>query len=76
MPGDVAKALAAAGLGRLYDARPDYQRNDYIAWIDRARTTETRAKRIAQMLGELQRGGVYMKMPHPPSAKTARSRHG
>jgi uncharacterized protein YdeI (YjbR/CyaY-like superfamily) len=71
MPDDVAKALIAAGLRRQYDARPSYQRNDYIGWIDRARTAKTRAKRIAQMLDELQRGGIYMKMPHPASARKA-----
>jgi AcrR family transcriptional regulator len=68
MPDDVAKALTAARLRQQYDARPNYQRNDYIGWIDRARTAKTREKRIAQMLDELKRGGVYMKMPHPASA--------
>ncbi len=71
MPDDVAKALKAARLRRQYDARPNYQRNDYIGWIDRARTANTRTKRIAQMLDELQRGGIYMKMPHPASARKA-----
>jgi uncharacterized protein YdeI (YjbR/CyaY-like superfamily) len=66
---DVAKALKTAGLRRHYDARPNYQRNDYIGWIDRARTAKTRIKRIAQMLDELERGGVYMRMPHPASAR-------
>jgi bacteriocin resistance YdeI/OmpD-like protein len=68
MPNDVAKALLAAGVRPHYDARPNYQRNDYIGWIDQARTAKTRSKRIAQMLDELERGGVYMKMPHPASA--------
>jgi uncharacterized protein YdeI (YjbR/CyaY-like superfamily) len=49
MPDDVAKALKSAGLRRQYDARPNYQRNDYIGWIDRARTAKTRTKRVAQM---------------------------
>jgi uncharacterized protein YdeI (YjbR/CyaY-like superfamily) len=71
MPDDVAKALKSAGLRRQYDARPNYQRNDYIGWIDRARTAKTRTKRLAQMLDELQRGGVYMKMPHRASARKA-----
>jgi uncharacterized protein YdeI (YjbR/CyaY-like superfamily) len=71
MPDDVAKALIAAGLRRQYDGRPNYQRNDYVGCIDRARTEKTRTRRIAQMLGELKRGGVYMKMPHPPSALKA-----
>jgi uncharacterized protein YdeI (YjbR/CyaY-like superfamily) len=68
MPDDVAKALMTAGVRRRYNARPNYQRNDYIGWIDRARTAKTREKRIAQMIDELCRGGVYMKMPHPASA--------
>jgi len=71
MPDDVAKALIAAGVRSQYDARSNYQRNDYIGWIDRARTAKTRTKRIAQMLDELERGGVYMKMPHPASAPKA-----
>lgn len=53
-----------------YEARPAYQRNDYIGWITRAAREETRSKRIAQMVDELQRGGVYMNMPHPPSVKS------
>ena len=56
------KAVPTGGL------RPNYQRNDYIGWIDRARTVQTRKKRIAQMLDELRRGGIYMKMRHPASA--------
>jgi uncharacterized protein YdeI (YjbR/CyaY-like superfamily) len=71
MPDDVAKAMKSAGLRWQYDARPNYQRNDYIGWIERARTAQTRTKRLAQMLDELQRGGVYMKMPHPASARKA-----
>jgi uncharacterized protein YdeI (YjbR/CyaY-like superfamily) len=71
MPDDVAKALKAAGLRRQYDARPNYQRNDFIGWIGRARTAQTRTKRLAQMLDELERGGIYMKMAHPASARKA-----
>ena len=52
-----------------YLARPHYQRNDYLAWIKRAAKDETRASRIAQMLAELETGGVYMKMRHRPSMK-------
>lgn len=68
MPDDVAKSLMTAGVRRRYNARPNYQRNDYVGWINRARTVKTREKRIAQMIDELRRGGVYMKMPHPASA--------
>ena len=65
MPEDVADRLSAAGLRAAYDARPPYQRNDYLSWIDRARRPETREKRIAQMLDELRAGDVYMKMDWP-----------
>lgn len=62
MPEDVAARLAEAGLGPAYDARPAYQRNDYLGWIARAKRPETREKRIAQMLEELAGGRLYMKM--------------
>ena len=52
-----------------YEARPFYQRNDYLAWIARAKREETRERRLAQMLDELEQGGVYMKMAHAPSRK-------
>ena len=62
MPADVRRALGERKLMTAYRARPDYQQNDYIGWITRARRDTTRAKRLAQMLDELQRGGVYMNM--------------
>ena len=61
--------LEERGLMELYDERPFYQRNDYLAWIGRAARIETRRKRIEQMLDELEQGGVYMKMDHPPSRR-------
>ncbi|RLE22219.1 MAG: hypothetical protein DRJ50_08035 [Actinobacteria bacterium] len=69
MPSDVRSRLVAAGVMNDYESRPAYQRNDYLGWIDRAKQSATREKRISQMLDELQHGGVYMKMTHPPSAK-------
>ena len=62
MPTDVRRALEDTDLMAAYDARPPYQRNDYIGWIDRAKRPETRTKRIDQMLAELEQGDVYMKM--------------
>jgi len=53
----------------LYQERPFYQRNDYLAWIGRAARLDTRRNRIEQMLDELEKGGVYMKMDHPPSRR-------
>ena len=58
MPQNIRAALEARGLKAAYDARPDYQRNDYLGWIARARRDDTKAKRLDQMLQELERGGV------------------
>ena len=69
MPDDIRRTLVAEHLLADYERRPRYQRNDYLGWIDRAKQPATRGKRIRQMLDELRRGGVYMKMPHAPSAK-------
>ena len=62
MPDDVLKALEQNGLYDAYTERPPYQQNDYIGWITRAKRPETRQKRLDQMLDELKRGDVYMKM--------------
>jgi len=62
MPIDVRRAIEAADLVAAYDARPPYQRNDYIGWIETAKRPETRTRRIDQMLAELEQGDVYMKM--------------
>ena len=63
MPPDIRARLDSAALSAAYDARPPYQRNDYLAWIARAKRDATREKRISQMLAELADGGLYMKMP-------------
>jgi len=69
MPDDVREKLNERGAMELYQERPFYQRNDYLAWIGRAVGLETRRQRIEQMLDELEQGGVYMKMDHPPSRR-------
>jgi uncharacterized protein YdeI (YjbR/CyaY-like superfamily) len=69
MPEDVQARLEQANLRDTYHARPAYQRNDYLAWIGRAQRPDTREKRIATMLDELELGGVYMKMDHPASRR-------
>ncbi|QKV19298.1 YdeI/OmpD-associated family protein [Oricola thermophila] len=63
MPGFVAEALDESGLRAAYEARPDYQRNDYLRWINQAKREATRQKRLAQMLDELRSGDTYMNMP-------------
>lgn len=69
MPDDIKAALISANVLDDYEARPAYQRNDYIGRITRAARDETRTKRINQMLEELKVGGVYMNMVHPASVK-------
>ena len=69
MPAEVHTELDERGVMDLYLERPFYQRNDYLAWIVRAARIETRRMRIEQMLDELEQGGVYMKMDHPPSRR-------
>lgn len=62
MPPEVEGALEDAVLMEAYQARPPYQRNDYLGWIGRAKRPETKARRLQQMLDELEQGDVYMKM--------------
>ncbi|WP_417259568.1 YdeI/OmpD-associated family protein [Celeribacter sp.] len=62
MPDEIRKAIEARGLMAAYEARPPYQRNDYLGWIARAKRDATKAKRLAQMLDELEGGTLYMKM--------------
>ena len=62
MPDYIHKALTERRLMDAYLARPDYQQNDYIGWILRAKREETRDKRLTQMLEELEAGDRYMKM--------------
>lgn len=73
MPADVRRSLAARGVTAAYRARPAYQRNDYLRWLGRAKLPATRQKRLNQMLEELERGGVYMKMKWAKTAAPARA---
>ena len=52
-----------------YHARPAYQQNDYLGWINRAKRPETKERRLQQMLAELEHGDVYMKMDWRPGRK-------
>jgi len=62
MPTDLRELLIKHGLLKLYNARPAYQRNDYLGWISRAKLGATKEKRINQMLTELKQGDRYMRM--------------
>jgi len=66
MPQDVADALDASGLRAAYDARPPYQRNDWLGWIAGAKRPETHARRLASMLSDLAAGEGYMGMAWRP----------
>ncbi len=71
MPAFVRKALAKGKLTARYRARPAYQQNDYLSWIQRAKRVETRRKRLEVMLDDLRRGNRYMGMPY--RSKTRRT---
>ena len=66
MPDEIRTTLDDAGLMDEYLERPPYQRNDYLSWITRAKRQDTTDRRLAQMLGELRRGDLYMKMDWRP----------
>ncbi len=68
MPAFVRRALLESGLLDAYRSRPPYQQNDYTGWINGAVRDETKQKRLDQMLQELRRGDVYMKMRWRPGA--------
>ncbi len=69
MPDFVRLALEEAGVVAAYEQRPAYQRNDYLGWINNAKLEATKQKRLRQMIRELEQGGVYMNMDHPPSRR-------
>jgi len=64
MPSYIKKALLDKRLVEAYHERPAYQRNDYIGWIIQGMRESTRQRRLLQMLDELKKGNVYMKMAH------------
>jgi uncharacterized protein YdeI (YjbR/CyaY-like superfamily) len=66
MPDYIREALNERRLMGAYNERPDYQQNDYIGWITRAKREETKQKRPAQMLDELKGGKLYMSMKWRP----------
>jgi uncharacterized protein YdeI (YjbR/CyaY-like superfamily) len=66
MPDFIREALNTRGLIDAYRARPDYQQNDYIGWITRAKQRATQQKRLNQMLDELAGGSMYMNMDWRP----------
>jgi len=68
MPGFVKSALVARELMDAYIARPDYQKTEYMQWIDKAPLMTGKRKRLDQMLDELEKGNMYMGNPWQPPA--------
>ena len=68
MPSFVRDALNQRGLMDAYQARPPYQRNDYLGWINNAKLKATKLKRLNQMQEELEGGALYMNMAWRPRA--------
>ncbi len=66
MPIFIRDALTKNDLMDAYQSRPLYQQNDYIGWIQRAKLESTKQKRLNQMLDELKKGNVYMRMKWSP----------
>ena len=66
MPDFFRDVLNAHELMDAYLSRPPYQQNDYIGWIQRAKLESTQQKRLNQILDELKKGNVYMKMKWNP----------
>ena len=62
MPDWLQNAIQERGLEQKYRQRPAYQQNDYVHWVSSPKKDATRQKRLAQMLDELEAGGVYMRM--------------
>jgi hypothetical protein len=50
MPDYVREAVNERKLMDAYHERPDYQQNDYIGWITRAKHEETKQKRLSHTL--------------------------
>lgn len=67
MPDFVRQELEERKLKAAYDARPAYQRNDYLWWINDAKREATKQKRAAKMIAELEAGHGYMGMDWSPS---------
>jgi hypothetical protein len=68
MPGMVKSALATRKLTDAFLARPEYQRTEYLTWINAAKLGDTKRARLTQMLDELEKGNLYMGEAWAPPA--------
>jgi hypothetical protein len=71
MPGFVRKGLEKRKLTDAYRDRPAYQQNGYLGWIADAKLQPLKDKRLAQMLDELEKGGLFKGEPWTPPAPPA-----
>lgn len=70
IPGFVKQSLKKRGLLEKYKKRPDYQQSGYLDWINEVQIREIKLQRLAQMLEELEQGGIYLNEEYPvPSDK-------
>ena len=69
MPGNVRAALEKRKLMEAYEARPQYQRDEYLKWVALAAGPQAKQKRLDQMLDELEKGGVFKGEPYTPPKK-------
>jgi hypothetical protein len=53
VPGDLAAALAQAGLTEPFSSLSYTHRREYVQWVDGAKRPETRARRIEQTVARL-----------------------
>ncbi len=74
MPGNVRGALAKRKLLEAFEARPDYQQNEYLKWITTAAGPTTKQQRLDQMLDELEKGGTFKGEPWTPPPPPARAK--
>lgn len=63
MPADIRIRLAERNLTDAYRGRPADQKVEYVAWIEGAKLSLTRNRRIGQMLDELASGDRFMDKP-------------
>ena len=64
LPDQLKSRLIGEGLLEAYSSRPRYQRTDYITWIESAKQSATKERRISKMIEELRNADAYMGMPY------------
>ena len=72
MPGFVKSALTSRSLIEAYDARPKFQRDEYMVWIHAAKLNDGKRKRLTQMLDELAAGNAFLGKPWAPPEPAAK----